>query len=131
MIVIVMMIVMLLLLLMMMMVVVVMKIMMMMMMVMMAMIMRIRMKLTFYDSCIHIYRLAWKQKMTAIQQIVEEKELTVKNNKDMIQGMYSIYAAAAADDNDGYDDDNDDCDDDGDGYDYGYDDDDFGYCCYL
>ena len=57
---------------------------------MMAMIMRIIMMLTFRDSCIYnIYRLALKQKMTAIQQIVEEKELTVKNNKDMIQGMYS------------------------------------------
>ncbi len=117
----------------------------MMMMVMMAMIMRIRMKLTFYDSCIHIYRLALKQKMTAIQQIVEEKELTVKNNKDMIQGMYSIYDDDGYDDgyndryddgyndgyDDGYDNDNDDCDDDGDGYDDGDDDDDFGYCCYL
>ena len=57
---------------------------------MMAMIMRIIMMLTFRDSCIYnIYRLALKQKMTAIQQIVEEKELTVKNNKDMIQGMYN------------------------------------------
>jgi hypothetical protein len=75
-----------------------------------------------------------------MQQIVEEKELTVKNNKDMIQGMHSIYDDDDGYDdvyNDGYDDGydnyNDDCDDDGDGYDDGDDDDDddFGYCCYL